>query len=588
MAWSSSNQSLPHVHDKQLVVPELFDGSEAPLYTQRDQWPRPPAINVYPGVDKLPARCLQPTLPSNETNSRAPNGAITGACFQLNLRGPDETQPVLPTIFIPGFPKSATTWLFDCMHVAFRPETVCPPQSSIFDPTLWSKLGCQHRRYLLPGIWCNVLGGCMHRKELFFFGGGFANYFNTGLAGLHGPELPLEMFLAQDQRFGGRWTQQVVHDAVKLQRLQGFCTHPNHTHLPAGRVHPSCCTSVASVPKRWECRWHEQLRQKHGRVKSMYFQNAMPWVKPKEFDFASIDATPNYMCTPSALFNIKRIASNPSNLRFIVVMRDPIMRAFSEWAMFALGWGWDKEPNFLKRMRSQMASFRACNETLFHRNDIVRGLPDEELFTYVNKCFRGKAMEYITNSIYPVCVLAALRVFPRDQFLFLRFEDLMRLKAPALVRLLANFTGLYTDDAIIDSLQRRGHCEAGSAKKVPLSFGKDSRTMDARQVLGETMGEFEAFFKPYDELLQELVHPEFVWTKKTHLLSADKLRNTSPARKVADVATIAAKAAGRGAARGNVRPLRREDVARGGVGGSLGGSARGRGSARERGGAPPS
>jgi len=42
------------------------------------------------------------------------------------------------------------------------------------------------RRYLLPGIACHVLGACAHRKELFFYGAGFANYFSTGLAGLHG------------------------------------------------------------------------------------------------------------------------------------------------------------------------------------------------------------------------------------------------------------------------------------------------------------------------------------------------------------------------------------------------------------------
>ena len=31
----------------------------------------------------------------------------------------------LPTLFMPGFPKSASTWLFECMHAAFIPETVC-------------------------------------------------------------------------------------------------------------------------------------------------------------------------------------------------------------------------------------------------------------------------------------------------------------------------------------------------------------------------------------------------------------------------------------------------------------------------------
>ena len=121
---------------------------------------------------------------------------------------------MLPTLFIPGFPKAATSWLWECMHVAFIPEMICPQQqlrqlrlpakgtppserratkqgqSVPFDPYLWSKRGCANRRYMLPGIACNVLGACTHRKELFFYGSGFGNLFTAGLAALHGPQAP--------------------------------------------------------------------------------------------------------------------------------------------------------------------------------------------------------------------------------------------------------------------------------------------------------------------------------------------------------------------------------------------------------------
>jgi len=402
---------LPHEgqqHGEPLSNP---DEHSVPGYTWREHWPVVPSINAYPGIAPLPERCKQPHLPRNETTERAPSGALTGECFQLDLRGPHETQPVLPTLFIPGFPKAATTWLFDCIYAAFKPETVCPLQKRDFEPRKWSREGCGQRRYLLTGIACHVLGGCSPRKELFFYGGGFSELFQKGLAGLHGPELPLEMFASVDRKSGGRWAPKLATDAVKLQRMKAFCSHPNHTHLPAGRNHPSCCTSVATEPKRWECRWHNFLRQQHGLVQSVWFHTAMPWVKPNEFDFATIDATPNYMCTPAALANIKRSAARPADLRFVVVMRDPIMRAFSEWSMFALGWGWERDPDFTKKMRAQMEQLRTCNATLFHRNDLLHALPDAELFAYVARCFSGKAMQYVTNSIYPVCVLAALRIF---------------------------------------------------------------------------------------------------------------------------------------------------------------------------------
>ena len=120
-------------------------------------------------------------------------------------------------------------------------------------------------------------------------------------------------------------------------------------------MHPSCCIAKASWPKRWGCRWHETLRLRFGRYQSTWFQTAMPWVKPDEYEFASVDFTPNYLCSATALRNIHSTARDPSELRFIVLMRDPIMRAFSEFSMFTT-WGWDKEKSFLRRTTHQVCS----------------------------------------------------------------------------------------------------------------------------------------------------------------------------------------------------------------------------------------
>ena len=88
-------------------------------------------------------------------------------------------------------------------------------------------------------------------------------------------------------------------------------------------------------------------------------------------------------------------------------MRDPIMRAFSEWSMFTLGWHWDKSTHFWQSMSAQMERFRKCNATLFHNTAALRALPTAELFAYISKCIKGNAMAYATNSVYPVCVQAA-------------------------------------------------------------------------------------------------------------------------------------------------------------------------------------
>ena len=109
--------------------------------------------------------------------------------------------------------------------------------------------------------------------------------------------------------------------------------------------------------------------------------------------------------------------------------------------------------------------------------------------------------------------LAAQRIFDKEQFLFLKFEDLMAMKAPGLLRLLSNFTGLHTDETIIRKVRKARECEAGSAKKIPLSFAKsnDSKSADAKARLEELRPALRDFYRPYNRMLEELVHPQFAW-----------------------------------------------------------------------------
>lgn len=56
-------------------------------------------------------------------------------------------------------------------------------------------------------------------------------------------------------------------------------------------------------------------------------------------------------------------------------------------------------------------------------------------------------------------------------------------------------------------------CEAGSARKIPLSFAKsnDSKSFRAKAKLEEVRPELQKFFRPYNRLLADLVHPQFAW-----------------------------------------------------------------------------
>ena len=85
-----------------------------------------------------------------------------------------------------------------------------------------------------------------------------------------------------------------------------------------------------------------------------------------------------------------------------------------------------------------------------------------------------------------MCILNALRVFDRSQFLFLRFEDTMKavtalppaaalgmnwrgsgMNAPALLKLLSNFTGLHTDAQIINQMRSANQCEVRPSSEEP-------------------------------------------------------------------------------------------------------------------------
>mgnify|MGYP002632590671 CR=1 FL=1 len=168
---------------------------EVPPYAVRDwsKLQKADGLNTYSG-GQVPLRCSRERLEFRDRKP-GPNGAPVGPCHQLETRSATQTQPVLPTLFVPGFPKCATTWLYECMHAAFVPEAVCdvafntgqlqaklwseahpnapawahrsqPP----FHQDKWNRTNCGGRRFMLPGIACGVTGGCGHRKELFFYG----------------------------------------------------------------------------------------------------------------------------------------------------------------------------------------------------------------------------------------------------------------------------------------------------------------------------------------------------------------------------------------------------------------------------------
>ena len=61
---------------------------------------------------------------------------------QMSLEG---WEPLMPTLFLPAAPKSATTWLYGCMSNTFGSDQLCPVNSTAEAPSSWK--ACDKRKH---------------------------------------------------------------------------------------------------------------------------------------------------------------------------------------------------------------------------------------------------------------------------------------------------------------------------------------------------------------------------------------------------------------------------------------------------------
>ena len=381
-------------------------------------------------------------------------------------------EPLMPTLFLPAAPKSATTWLYGCMDNTFGSDQLCPVNKSASASEVWAE--CD-KKFFMPAHVCTREGKCHPQKEAFWFQEPTASDGH-----LFGPRLPLEFFTSEPS----------LDDQEAERQVKKACEESPD----------ACSDNFLSLP------WVPSAR------KADYKLEAGPKITIADF-------TPNYLCSPTAMHNIANAAEQrgvKNQLKFIVSFREPLERAFSEWSMFALSWEWDRtlnSKNFSARMEEQVEGLRVCNETLFRNTALLQSLPDAELFSYVGKCFGAKAMEYVGNSLYSPCLLMAQRIFPAEQFHVIRYEDLYTARPAEIVSKLAAFTGLALDDeAVRKSTQENGPCHFNMAGEGPMHMSTDES--ENKDELHASESSLAYFFKPYNELLTKLSRPDFGWSDR--------------------------------------------------------------------------
>lgn len=145
------------------------------------------------------------------------------------------------------------------------------------------------------------------------------------------------------------------------------------------------------------------------RVKETHFfdDESIDWTRP---DYAAYhahfdptrpglmgEATPIYIFWPGSLERLR--AYNP-HARLILMLRDPVKRAFSHWQM-----------EYARRVETLPFS-QAIRGGRRRLSGLALNHPDRRVFTYVERGFYGQQVERL------------LGLFARDQLLVLRAEDL--------------------------------------------------------------------------------------------------------------------------------------------------------------------
>jgi hypothetical protein len=203
----------------------------------------------------------------------------------------------------------------------------------------------------------------------------------------------------------------------------------------------------------------------------------------------TFEATPEYLYYPKAA---ERIFSYDPELKLIVLLREPVARAFSAWNMFRTLR--QERPDYLRGMLPE------CDRML---QDALRGMLARESFPDFDEAVREEvdgirsgtaALEpgYVRRGLYHEQLLRYLEWFPRERMLIL---DSARLKRDvgAVLAEVVRFLGLpaYPDSPVDAPMFHVGRYEHQVAE-------------DTRGFLGE-------FYRPHNAKLWELLGHDLGW-----------------------------------------------------------------------------
>ena len=234
--------------------------------------------------------------------------------------------------------------------------------------------------------------------------------------------------------------------------------------------HPCIHSSLTKEPRYFDKYYYRGLNW----YKTHYPSSVKKWfsTKIKKKPFVVIDATPRYLDHPHTPNRIKETISSP---KFIVLLRNPIDRAYSHWNMRS---GKKKESlSFDESIKTETQ--RIGNE--FEKMDNDDNYYSSDYFHHA----------YLERGIYVDKLKHWMNIFPREKFLIIQSEKLFENPQQEYDKVLS-FLGL-PQWTLKDTRPK------GSRK-----YEKPKMTLETRKQLSE-------FFKPHNERLFEFLGTEFDW-----------------------------------------------------------------------------
>lgn len=255
----------------------------------------------------------------------------------------------------------------------------------------------------------------------------------------------------------------------------GYCSRPDFIIIGAQKGGTSALFSILQQHKHIKSSQRKELH---------YFNNDKWYGQrnladyhvnfPMPYEVASgtklFEATPMYLYHPDVE---ARLHAYKKDLRLIIVLRDPALRAFSAWTMFH-------------------HHFKTGEYARSHDPRLFDAAIMDELSTLGTKGFQEDRIGYVKRGIYHVQIEEYLKYFPKDQLMILENtelkKDLHRISPE-----IQSFIGV--------PFQELRHLNSNMSQ------------VDERDRYKDVIAELKRFFIPHNEKLFDLLGKEYNWNK---------------------------------------------------------------------------